>query len=335
MPRVLFRVAPKVNESLWGFLIRVAENNGLDGPREILQTLLGSEDASASWEDVAAIAEYCRCLPDEICQLGGIPRVVDPGRFEWRFASHVISHERFIRAVTRPVCPQCLQESPHLRATWEISLYTACSKHGAALIDKCDACGKSLKKRRSRLAECSCGRDLRGLCAVKPEPSEMLVSAMIDEKFGGGDPGYVPNEYAPTVDKLSSLSLDGLLDTVWLLGCVVPALARSGVVNGRLKPDLQRATEISCCAMQTLSDWPRRFLDQLEVIGSRPNPPGYSSSAWRWFAPLLRFFDESGDREDVQFVRMAFEYALREHGRANGRISMQRVRNHQREFDFA
>lgn len=332
--QVLHRVPPKVGESILGYLIRSAERNSLGGPREILSTLDLPQDGAIDWCHIPRLTEYLRCLPDELVQLGGIRETRGGLSSIWHFGESTCSAERFVRSRCEPVCPQCLAEHDFVRSCWGISLYTACAAHGARLVTMCDACKRPILSRRSRVAFCACGRDLRRLLPDRAETNETLVSAQIDRALEGETYQFSPPNTAIAVDRLSLLSLDGLLSTVWLLGQVLPALEQSRSVNGRLKPEFDTSSKICDAAIQTLSDWPTSFLAQLETVGSRPNPPGYSTSSRKWFAPLVRFFSESEQSSEMNFMKKAFEFALRQQYLKERKTGGVWASYQQREFDF-
>lgn len=72
--------------------------------------------------------------------------------------SNVISDYR----ITSPrVCSKCLGETEHIKAIWDFTPVTFCTKHEVLLTDVCPTCSAKLSWTRHRLLECPNRHDLR------------------------------------------------------------------------------------------------------------------------------------------------------------------------------
>lgn len=93
-------------------------------------------------------------------------------------------------------CPICLQADrfPYYRRHWRLAWYTACSRHGIGLLDRCCHCGAILEPHRLSLSQAvlstcaSCGNDLRTCSAAPADPSLLAFQHSADDviKYGYG-----------------------------------------------------------------------------------------------------------------------------------------------------
>lgn len=77
------------------------------------------------------------------------------------------------------ICPHCLNESAHLRQSWEHVYMVACPKHKTLLLDRCDACGTRLSDQRERLEVCACGHNLLESQTIPATHTQLWVSSVI------------------------------------------------------------------------------------------------------------------------------------------------------------
>lgn len=169
--RLPLRCEPITGESLNGFVHRLAERNGAK-PRALLSFMgrrpfpvrLGYGTVLA---DLAALSGR---EPEELQAMAGTISPLRAGHdasFNARvFLGQVVSGLQ-VRSWRRAVCPACLAEERHHRASWELVFVQACAVHRCGLVTACPSCSVPLDWNTSELAKCSCGRALDAL------PSEM------------------------------------------------------------------------------------------------------------------------------------------------------------------
>lgn len=176
LPGCYRNVPCETDESLAGYLARLAEANGYGGIHALLR---------------AAEVRYSGPVRNQILklftdrrQLARISRMAvgNPQHLE-RFACEAlpdpartparISLEALFRHARRvdvdallpiraPVCPRCLGDSGYVREEWELAPVTVCAIHGCLLIDQCTECHATLRWERSQIAFCGeCHVDLR------------------------------------------------------------------------------------------------------------------------------------------------------------------------------
>lgn len=165
LPGCYAHMRPKRDESLPGFLLRLAEANhyrDIQGllsavfpeAKETLRPKLASIRRSAghlarlgrvACGDAMALAEFhVSDLPSRALLIHGCR--VPPHGF-------LPDGESF--------CPQCLKENGYAREEWELSPVAVCSHHRCELQDSCPQCGQKVSWKRSRLTYCNvCGGSL-------------------------------------------------------------------------------------------------------------------------------------------------------------------------------
>lgn len=73
------------------------------------------------------------------------------------------------------VCPLCLRDHGYAKADWDLAPVTACIEHSSLLVDTCSSCGQRLRWSRPTLTACGeCGVDLRRTAVRKLSNSGVL-----------------------------------------------------------------------------------------------------------------------------------------------------------------
>ena len=186
-------LVPFKDESLAGFIMRLAENHSYDRPFSILEPLkLGTVSLRLVAEqhaDDPVLAEYLALTPEELARLSG---GVGGGR---RVLGHELPRE-LVNQSTRRACPLCLDEKPYHRALWDVSVLTVCPKHAVRLLDKCHACKRPLTWQVGPLTHCSspkCAADLRmARCEAISRGYSSGVKAIEYLLHDGSCPGFHP-----------------------------------------------------------------------------------------------------------------------------------------------
>lgn len=291
----LIHVAAKADESLHGFLLRVSEANVYNRAQWIVD-LIGADITQAGGK--VSLLKHL----DELASLLGVSpaRLQEMGyhRFKGK-AAEIKSfgkqkfHRTQIDLRRAVVCPECLKESPHLRKVWDLTLATACLKHGVKLIDTCSHCKPSprpISWARSGVTHCECGADFRQIEA-QPATADELVAAQALYSSAGKGNFRVTNAMVNEASKK------------WGINDFAMVAAFIGWVAGYMpKPDYRRFVSLSPDVRskvmsevgRVLSDWPARWHHLLaEKTNAKPTTFGYH----QLFKGALyaRLFDRSKD----------------------------------------
>lgn len=165
---------PKPLESLNGYILRLAEANGLKSVHELARL----SGLRKGWKD----QDYSSILTG---RLAGIARC-DPNHLQDMTCYHLARHfacagfsvestSPFFRGSLAPslrYCPVCLDEQPYYHLTWRFLALSGCVLHGCSLLNTCGHCFAPipLLPRRPRIACCpTCQGNLR-TCPAFPLP---------------------------------------------------------------------------------------------------------------------------------------------------------------------
>lgn len=331
--RLARRIAPRVNESLVGYLMRAAETNRLQST-SVLHAFLGRKSRPPAIEDAERLAYFCGCSVEEIAQLFGFHvRREGVGR-AWRLGGEWVTKENFVSSRAMAVCRECLREDPYLPGTWELTFYCCCAFHRTRLLTACPGCGKQLRWTRPKVWQCSCGFDLRQ-ANVETGTSHIWVTAeLIEHKL---DPGFriVIPEGVPSrvVERLNGLSLDGLFKTIWFLGHCVGGFETCAAGHGRLKRKDGHAETIIDAAFSLLASWPESLRERLDALSRRPGLEGGRRFYRRMFGPLVSYLEQEPANGELTFIRLVYEQEIRLLWRKCG-YKLPRQLDRQMRFDF-
>lgn len=169
----------------------------------------------------------------------------------------------FVNKKSARICPLCLKEKPFIRQIWDLYSYTACSKHGVYLIDKCPSCGKKISWSRSNICICLCGADIRN--AAVELADNIMVSSIIEEKLFPSEQKQDNNK--SIIDSLSLLSFLKILSIFsGLLKGQIDATGK--FLNKHREPQIMNNLLVK--AYSLLEDWPLNFIKILDKQLSDP-----------------------------------------------------------------
>lgn len=148
--RLLFTPDPIDGESVYGYLLRLCDENHVCSAR-LRSGLLGISirlACSIGAETVRALASGQRS-PAALEEIVGMRMdALSKGRQPYRTETRV--------------CPACLREVGYWRDDWDLPLSLGCRLHNRILIDRCQGCGVYMSFRRWRsIFHCHCGWDFR------------------------------------------------------------------------------------------------------------------------------------------------------------------------------
>lgn len=290
-PLGLRPLSPLENESLVGFLRRIARRNGFSHISE-LYAFLGQPFGRPMMEDLPSLAAQ---LSVDISALEAMtPRSgADAPVLEWRFQRNHVD----------PFCPSCLEEGLPWHASWRHCLVTTCVRHGVALEDSCPRCLMTITPKVGGLRKCDCGFDLTRTPPQGASAFAAWVSALIAGE--GGCLRDAPH-YGPWSDEAPD-SLAAFL--VFLAGS-----AEETRSDKPSKMPLPRGLSDTHRVLESVEpwfrDWPVGFtsgvLARLEAGDMRANSaPGRLG---KWYQRLMRFRGPG-----YEAIRTALEAVIAEH----------------------
>ena len=187
---------PKSDESLTGYLCRLADWNLINTPWELVRELSSWPTRQVDPEDRRRLAERVGC---------------DPKLLDAMYKrSHGEDFDARLRTWRRRrVAPGSLRLSPHHRSVWQISPLPYCPESWDALIDTCPTCKQTLTWRTRAIERCqACDFDLRSADAALAEPGDRQELRMIAALLTGGR-GY--DAEMPGLDYLPARDLFELI----------------------------------------------------------------------------------------------------------------------------
>lgn len=174
MPQVAARLScgPEPGESLLGYLLRLTEMKGFPKPSWLFSFagLPLSDHALAATKpsDLTRLASFAGVEKSALEVLANWP-AARPNMVHFRSTE---LRAELITLRHRRVCPLCLIEAPYHRSFWDMSIVTACPRHGIKLLRFCPGCLRALNWRAATPYQCHCGTDLRnGPLFEAPGPS--------------------------------------------------------------------------------------------------------------------------------------------------------------------
>ena len=297
---LLIRPTLKVGEGSKGFLLRLAEANGLD--LKIISNLGITFDIAmlnslgylpADFENTS-LEKYAKSLEKSI----------------------VVHGKSWNHKVPR-FCPQCLQRDPYWRYEWELLFYDACHEHQVWLIDRCSECYQLLSWKRSSLMRCTCGTNLSVQQAVPcPKAVVRLSRALSHQVFVFNDE-HLSYMIAP-------INLAQLQHFVRMLGTYGDSAVGLMPKRQKANEELVNSWQLTSLAAEILDQWPKSFhmiLDSLQSRQGSISSGKLSARFGNFYSLLYRAFKGS----EFDFLRSEFESYVAENwrgsfGRRNRRL---------------
>jgi len=306
--RLLFRVEPLPLESPRGYLCRVAQVHGYNGPRWLAE-IAGLPVAGLEREDRAQyIAHVLRLEPEEWLAMS-YRHVKRSERFEQRsFYGQTVGADQFNYRRPR-LCPRCLRERPVWWAIWDLALVAACPKHRCLLINHCTTCGKKLAWHRPAVHQCRCGTDLR---TIATEAANADLVAMNTTIYGAaGFPTGAAAELALTnyhfPPELTQLALGSLLRLIRFVGLI----GEENRLRRKQRPfprtDPIAAIQAGQVTIAVLRDWPRPYREMLKRMGPQEADDPAALRFNEMFGNFYRHLFCVLPRSEFGFLHDAFE----------------------------
>lgn len=248
---------PFRDESLAGFVMRVAANHGFTSPLEFLKPV--GRDFSTPGE-VALLGSGQRSLARYLCvSPEELDRLSYGDRAERRVMGHQL-HRDLMSFSGRKFCPLCMDDEPYHRVLWDLTLVTVCPVHAVRLLSHCHACGHALDWRVGPLTHCpsaACAADLRAAPTTSVPESEMAgvraVSRLIKtgrcEEFGS---------------EIGKLSVNEQIYLMFCLGILATDRRLMPRPTNFAKSDLEHVHQVVHEGWSVCSKWPAAFNDLLD-----------------------------------------------------------------------
>lgn len=274
-----FRATPIAGESLLGFLWRIAARNRIS-----ISALHGM---AGNWRKantplpgmVERLAILTGVSADVLSSLSYRVRDKRSAKLE----GHLIP--RYLLAwEPRRVCPDCLTESLHHRAVWDVSMVAACPVHGRILAFRCDACEQPLEWLGDDPWKCACGQDVRRIQTPLVPPDDLTGTGFVYGLLG--QPGGTKEREAPA--PFRDLTVGEALDLLRAMAMTRPAMARWGLVSSHVTEGVHLAVNEAFAACGA---WPTRLPEFIRASADRVGDP-----LRRWADGLL---PRSPDSEQV------------------------------------
>ena len=280
---------PFADESLPGFVMRMAENHDYGKPMDLLKAFGAPELTTlrlAALQGSAhkGLAEYLALFPNELDRL-----CYGPGP-TCRVLGHEL-HDNLVVLGRRKFCPLCLAEKPYHRAFWDLTLATVCPVHAVRLVDRCPHCKATLNWKAAPLTSCSsprCVGDLHWAEAVPVPQTEMGGVRGLHRLMDTGE--------CPEFDtSVRALPVGEQIRLAFHLGCLARGReAMSRPTNfATLHPD--EVHLVLDAGWRMCSDWPLAFHAFLDRRRDRASERKGRYGVYKHFGRLHYWLERNGE----------------------------------------
>ena len=323
-PRLISRVAPKADESLLGYIVRLTESNDYDTPSWILQLADIQEymqcKVNFSFNDKLALLKLATLTGVELDKLTSL--VYQPVDYSKRKScNHLVFGSPAPKYIIRPqlvkVCPGCLRESVYVRKIWELTLVTSCPIHKCLLLDHCPNCARRLPYNRKTVSCCTCNFDWRGVHPKRIKSVELATSRQIYALCNLPGSIYCTSEEAKH-NPIYTLRLLDFTLALFFIASQYKAILCTGVkrridTQGKCFNFPMTNAEIHqllCKGFSAYDNWPINFFAFLDWRREQGRNSKYTKGLSRDFAEYKYVLYKQLDSPSLHFIREAFEEYL-------------------------
>src|ERR1035437_597389 len=296
-PLLVRHPAPYPTESLVGYVLRLAEENGYDSPWSVysLAGLKQNEIRTTGFklEKLAAIIN--RPVP-ELDSIGYSP---PKNRPRW---ARLLEHSLIptdLNIVNPGLCPRCVADKGFIEAHWHLALMVGCPVHECRPTLFCPRCGKRLSLFRPGLLECRCsGNLLESKLTSLPKPDAALLDILRRKVLG--IPVDVENPLSLPRDQFMAMNLRSMLLVVRTLG------RHRLIADGTTSVEDDR--QLLSASARVLVDWQKNFIALLLDIGKKLQP-SINGGVRKQFEAIYRTLFKNraiNPSEQTDFLRVAF-----------------------------
>ncbi len=296
-PLLVRHPPPYPTESLVGYVLRLAEENGYYSPWSVysLAGLKQNEIRTSGFklEKLAAI------INRPVRELEGIGFSAPPKQPRWArlLGNSLVPTD--LNIVDPGLCPRCVADKGFIEAHWHLTLMVGCPVHECRTASFCPKCGKRLRLFRLGLLECSCGGNLLD-CVLPAIPKADAALLDIIRRKVLGIPANDQNPLALPQDQLTAMNLRSML-------LVVRTLGRHRMIADK-GPSLEDELQLLSAAARVLLDWPNNFIALLLDIGKRLEPSGKGGVRGQFESIYSTLFKNRAidPHEQTDFLKVAF-----------------------------
>ena len=283
--RLLLRPRPYCNESWYGYLVRVTDNNYLDSPKALYAIFKSREE----------LQEGLLLSQKEINRLQGpIPEIYQ------EFDTQVENSIYVFNLTYLRWCPRCIETKNYHQVFWILKFGCVCIQHRLRLQEQCPECQEFQSLMRNQLFRCQhCGAALKQAKHIKVDDDTVNLQETIYNAYLG-----IPSEsqFNLTCRELSKL----VLYLGQFSSADTPSKPGKFVGIGKLIytfPLLKTTASL-------LNHWPMLIQDLLRGIQAQST---VTLSIKTHFKSLYRVIYQQLKEQSYQFLRDAFEDYLLQH----------------------
>ena len=302
----------KANESLWGYALRISEENGYETPWHMLNYVgidqRAMKTAGFPHQKLAILVGKPAIALEPISYSGQVAN----GVREFKILGHGLGKSvkyNPLRLKHPSLCLQCIVQDGHINAFWDLTIAVACPQHKVQPISHCHECGASLSWFRRGLMKCKCGADL--VAENTTEIPQVIIDLMslLWAKLNQDSLFKLENKSNFPIEELNKMPMRSFL-------ALIPALAK--LVN-----DLENSTDPASIfndvleAARIFEGWPRNFHAFLRNYAAKSKKINvHSASLRKRFESLYQsLFKWPMFAKDIAFMRSEFiNFGLQEWG---------------------
>jgi len=232
------------DESLMGFVLRMANSNEVRGIHWLYQRLGRNKLNRFKFEDCDAIALTFGA------SIENIQRVMWRRRFSHGAPIQTIDTIKItkpylIRPLRPQLCPRCIEDNGYCRLVWDLQFVSACHVHKCALVDRCPLCHRYLQWMRPFLKHCNCGFPWNKLQTHEytSDSPRVRLADIFQNKLRPAESNFSPQD--PFEVTLSGLSIDAISKLIWIFGVKEKFDSHIGTGNSQ---KILRTEDASRCA---------------------------------------------------------------------------------------
>jgi TniQ len=289
---------PHPTESLFGYILRLAEENGYPTPNCILG-LLGNR-YRGFWSRRIPLSKLAKVAHRDLCELERIAYCFSESK-HYVILGHPVPCGELRRLGKVSLCTGCVRSVGFIEAHWDLELMTGCPVHRSLPLSRCPKCHLHLRWMRPGQLECSCGAMLGRVDGPTLPDNEAELLDIIRCKVLRL-PVSPESSTGMPISELSALSLAGLLSLMRTLAKFHLQL--------KSRQQLDDPHTVVTAAAHVLRSFPDNFHKLLWTIGEQSVSKQCSRSVKSqfsdiYFAIFYRF--RAGDPPETRdFLASAF-----------------------------
>jgi hypothetical protein len=248
---------PHPTESLFGYILRLAEENGYPTPQRIL-ALIGNRDYFFGSRRIP-LPKLARVAHRELSELERIAYCFSDSIQKY-VLGHPVTWRDLRQHAKASLCPECVRSAGFIEAHWDLELMTGCPVHRCLLLLRCPKCHLDLRRLRPGQLQCNCGAIFGRVDGPTLPDDEAELLDIIRRKVLGL-PVSPPSSTGMPIPGLSALSLGGLLS-------LMRALAKFHL-QLKSRKQLNDPQAVVTAAAHVLRSFPDNFHELLWRIGEQ------------------------------------------------------------------